>query len=171
MSLQVLVLHDPDPDSPRLNWQAKPLVSPLPHSIITTDVVLAEPNVMTQDDFAGVDAFLLGKKFDGNGNLVAMTAQEAQDQLDTIAAMADPEEGQILTPREFMGRFAQATKDAIYTAALTDAVVMQVKDDLIAATHVDLKDPDVAAGLDVLISKGLLTAGEKTTLLTITPPA
>jgi hypothetical protein len=122
---------------------------------------------LSQVDIDAVDAFLLGKKFDGNGDLVVMTAQEAQDQLDGIESSKSPLEGQILTPRDFMKRFTQAEKDAIYAMALTDSQVMQIKDDLIAATHIDLLDPDLATGMAVFVSKSLITQARSDTILTI----
>ena len=169
MSLEVLVFHALTVGIPTLDWQIKPMVSDLPHTIINTGHVMGDPNTLTQADINAVDTFLLGKKF-VDGALVAMTAQEAQDQLDAIEALAEPVPGQIMTPREFIAKIIPTTKDTIYVAAMTDPQVMQVKDDLIAASHIDLKDPDLAAGLSVLVAKGLMTEAEKSTLLTIVAP-
>jgi hypothetical protein len=141
------------PGSPRLNWESYP----------------REPKegwLLMDVPAEDVSAFLLGKKF-LNGELTDMTPEEAQAQLDEIASMAPPVPGQIITPREFLARFTPAEKTGIYTAAMTDVEVAQVKDEMVASEHIDLCDPDLAAGLDVLVAKSLLTGARKTELLVI----
>ncbi|WP_175224044.1 hypothetical protein [Achromobacter ruhlandii] len=54
---------------------------------------------------------------------------------------------------------------AIRAAAMTDMEVGLVYDDFQSAQAVDLRHPDVIAGLSLFVSKGLLTEARKQELL------
>jgi len=71
-----------------------------------------------------------------------------------------------MTRGGFRNRFTFAEKVAIKAAEATDPMLQVLADDQAQATFIDLTDPDTAAGLDLLIYKGLLTAERKAEILT-----
>ena len=75
---------------------------------------------------------------------------------------APPEPRTVLSSREYLSRFTMAE----YAAVRTGPVAVQYAlDNLIGAQFVDLNDPDVSAGLDLMVAEGIITAERKTELL------
>ena len=85
-------------------------------------------------------------------------AQGLQDHVDGEAPRT-------VTPREFRKRLTRAEQRAITAAAASNADLRLWMDDLEAAVEVDLNSVEVAAGLDVLVGAGLLTAQRKSEIL------
>lgn len=71
-----------------------------------------------------------------------------------------------ITRLAFRMRFTFAEQCAIEAAADTDVQVRVVVKNQDAATYIDLSDDVVAAGLDLLVSKSLLTPARATQILT-----
>jgi len=67
--------------------------------------------------------------------------------------------------REFRQRFTIDEQVAIRAASMTDMEVGLVYDDFQSAQYIDVTDPDVAAGIDLYVSKSLLQASRKAELL------
>lgn len=70
------------------------------------------------------------------------------------------------TSLEYLDKFTEAEQIGVVTAALTDVEVKLFYDRLLAATYIDITDPRTEQGIDLLISKSLIPASKKTTLLT-----
>jgi hypothetical protein len=71
-----------------------------------------------------------------------------------------------MSPLEFMARFTANEQTAIATAAQANASVLLWMLKLSGATFVDLADPQTKAGIDALVTAGLLTAERETAILT-----
>lgn len=69
------------------------------------------------------------------------------------------------TPREYIQRFTLEEQVAIRQAQFSDMEVGLVYDDFNRAQFIDINNPDVAAGIDLYISKGLLEPSRKAELL------
>lgn len=69
------------------------------------------------------------------------------------------------SPLEFRERFTQAEQVAIRQASFTDMNVGLVYDSFLSADFIDVTDPRTAAGIDVYVTAGLLTADRKPKLL------
>lgn len=67
----------------------------------------------------------------------------------------------------FRNRMTMAEKQAIYTASSSDVVVKMFLDDLAAASYVDVEDPQTIAGIDYLISAGLIEADRRSDILAL----
>ena len=67
--------------------------------------------------------------------------------------------------REYIQRFTQDEQIAIRRAQFTDMQVGLVYDDFNRANFIDVTDPDVAAGVDLYIAKGLLEPARRAELL------
>lgn len=78
---------------------------------------------------------------------------------------ADPVPPRLLSPRQFRLRLTEAEQTAITEAAMIDRDVLFWRLAAAEAREIDLDDPETAAGLDLLIGKGLLAADRKATLL------
>ena len=57
---------------------------------------------------------------------------------------------------DFLKRLAFAERVAIETAAETDAEVRVVKQSLLAADEIKVDDPEMVAGINLYVSKGLI---------------
>lgn len=74
----------------------------------------------------------------------------------------EPEPITTLAPRDYLKRF---TFDE-YAAVRAGSVEVQYSlDNLIAAQYVDLNDPEVAQGLDLMVAEGIISAERKEQLL------
>ena len=62
-----------------------------------------------------------------------------------------------LTRLEFRNQFTMAEKQALYTAAQSNVDVQIFLDDVNAAEYIETSDAATVAGLDALVSAGLLT--------------
>jgi len=69
----------------------------------------------------------------------------------------------VLSAREFLDRFTSAEYAAVRTSGNVD--LLRAYDNLIAADFVDLGDPAVSMGLDLMISLGVIDASRKAELL------
>lgn len=69
------------------------------------------------------------------------------------------------TPLQFLERFTDAEQLAIVTATMSDPVVKLWYDKLLAARDVVFADPRLSAGLDTLVSAGLITEARKAEIL------
>ena len=74
-----------------------------------------------------------------------------------------PEPRTILSSREFLDRFTNAEYAAVRSANNID--LHRAYDSLIAAQFVDLTDPAVGLGLDLMVALGIIDADRKTELL------
>ncbi|WP_368640574.1 hypothetical protein ABRZ04_05175 [Castellaniella ginsengisoli] len=69
----------------------------------------------------------------------------------------------ILSSREYLTRFTNAEYAAVRAAESID--LQRAYDSLIAAQYVDLTDPAVGMGLDMMVSLGIIDATRKAELL------
>lgn len=68
----------------------------------------------------------------------------------------------IFSPRDYLKRFTMTE----YAAARSGPIQVQYAlDNLIGAQFVDITDPDVAAGLDAMVTAGIIDATRKAVLL------
>ena len=80
-----------------------------------------------------------------------------------------PQPRTILSSREYLTRFTNAEYAAVRSS---DSIDMQrAYDSLIAAQYVDLSDPAVSMGLDLMIGAGIIDADRKAELLQPEPAA
>ncbi len=70
-----------------------------------------------------------------------------------------------LTRLDYMRRFTLAEEAGIRVAARTDPMIEVILGRLSAAEYVDVTDPETMAGVDYLVSQGLLTAERKAEVL------
>ncbi|WP_368647812.1 hypothetical protein [Castellaniella ginsengisoli] len=75
----------------------------------------------------------------------------------------------ILSSREYLTRFTNAEYAAVRSSDSID--LQRAYDSLIAAQYVDLSDPAVGMGLDLMISLGIIDAARKLELLQPEPVA
>lgn len=90
----------------------------------------------------------------GPADLVQMTEAEVRAHLNPPAPPAAP---RTCTPLEFIERFTEAEQLAVVTAAMQVPALRLWYDKLMAAQQVVEDDPRLAAGLDALVSAGLIT--------------
>lgn len=76
-----------------------------------------------------------------------------------------PKYKSVLSVLEFRERFTKDEQRAIKAATYTDPDVGIVYDDFMAAQFIDLSDERVVEGVELYISKGLLKAGRKASIL------
>ncbi|WP_341232359.1 hypothetical protein [uncultured Methylophaga sp.] len=76
-----------------------------------------------------------------------------------------PEPKTKFTSLEYLDRFTQAEQESIVTATGQNVQLKLFYDRLLAATFIDLDDPRTEAGVDALISAGLIDASRKAQLL------
>lgn len=69
----------------------------------------------------------------------------------------------VLSAREFLDRFTNTEYAAV--RASTDVNLQRAYDNLIAADFVDLTDPAVGQGLDLMVALGVIDASRKAELL------
>lgn len=79
----------------------------------------------------------------------------------------------VLTARQFRERFTRAERAAITLAASRaleqdDATLQVFLDDVTAAQEVELDHPDLLAGMDLLVTRDLVTAARAAEILSIT---
>ena len=70
------------------------------------------------------------------------------------------------TSLEFLDRFTDAEQLGVVSATLSSAQVKLWYDKMLAASFVDLNDPRTSAGLEALVTAGLLSATRKSVILT-----
>lgn len=90
--------------------------------------------------------------------------REATDQevLDWTALRTDKPR---FSSRDFLKRFTPEEKLAVVTATMSSAHVKLLWDNLLAADHIDLADPEVEEGIDYLIAQELIDADRKAEVL------
>ncbi|WP_157076504.1 hypothetical protein [Castellaniella caeni] len=98
-------------------------------------------------------------------DLVPMTPEEVEAHLNPPA----PQPSTILSSREYLMRFTNAEYAAVRSSDSID--LHRAYDSLIAAQFVDLTDPAVGMGLDLMISAGIIDADRKAELLQPEPAA
>lgn len=81
---------------------------------------------------------------------------ESGDDLPAVPALPEP---RTLSVQDFRSRFTDAELAGVVSSADVAVKVLLVK--LQTRADVDLADPQIAAGLDLLVSKGLLTAARR----------
>ncbi|MGX5660000.1 hypothetical protein ACWKWV_09800 [Castellaniella ginsengisoli] len=81
----------------------------------------------------------------------------------------EPEPRMTLSSREYLMRFTNAEYAAVRSSDSID--LHRAYDSLIAAQFVDLTDPDVGMGLDLMIGAGIIDAARKAELLQPEPVA
>ena len=81
------------------------------------------------------------------------------------APVGEPPPRVRFSPREYIKRFTLQEQIAVRQAQLTDMEVGLVYDDFNRAEFVNVEDPDVAAGIDLYIAKGLLAPERRAALL------
>ncbi len=77
----------------------------------------------------------------------------------------------VVSKLDFSDLFTDAEFDAIQSAIATDPDVNRWWTKAMLADQIDLLDPRTKDGLDLCISKGLLTAARETQILNNQPPA
>lgn len=82
-----------------------------------------------------------------------------------VGTQPSPYPASAMTRGGFRNRLTFAEKVAIKAAEATDPMLQVLADDQSQATFIDLSDPSVTAGLDLLIYKGLITAERKDEIL------
>lgn len=80
-----------------------------------------------------------------------------------------PQPRTILSSREYLTRFTNAEYAAVRASESID--MQRAYDSLIAAQYVDLSDPAVGMGLDLMVSLGIIDAARKAELLQPEPAA
>lgn len=113
---------------------------------------------------------------DGNGTVTGIfgTAQNPPLPADyAVVPDNDPRIAAFLTPSpikptplDWFLRLSQATQAALDVAARTDTAVSLALRYASGVTFVDVNDPRTVQNVQLLQSKGLITAAEATTLLT-----
>ena len=73
--------------------------------------------------------------------------------------------GTKITPDAFEARIGDTTMQSIYTAAQTNTALEVFRDKMWNARYIDLTDPEVQAGLTLLVGLNILTAAEMTAIL------
>lgn len=76
-----------------------------------------------------------------------------------------PEPKTKFTSLEYLDRFTESEQVAIVSATSQNVQLKLFYDRLLAATFIDLEDPRTAAGVDALISAGLVDESRKSELL------
>jgi len=66
---------------------------------------------------------------------------------------------------EFLKRLTFAERVAIETAGETDPEVRVVKQSLLAAEEIRIDDPEMIAGMELYVSKGLITEARRVEVL------
>ena len=79
-----------------------------------------------------------------------------------VTAMLSP---QAMSKLDFLKRLSFQERVAIETAAETDPEVRVVKQSLLAADEIRVDDPEMVAGVELYIRKGLISEERKTTIL------
>ena len=72
-----------------------------------------------------------------------------------------------LSPRNFMARFTTAESAAIATAAQTNASVLTFMLQVSAADYINVTDPRTIAGVNALVTAGLLTSSRAPVILAL----
>jgi len=102
-------------------------------------------------------------RLDDDGKVVDAYPGKTDEEVLTLIAseqaaqvVAAPSQ-KVITKLAFMNRFTMEELAAIYTAAKTEVMVEVFFDKLKLAEYVDVTDPQTIAGVQALVSKGLLT--------------
>lgn len=95
------------------------------------------------------------------------TMQELRDAYAASlqAPPPEPPPATSCTSLQFMGRFSEAESTAIYTAATQSPQLLRFVTELAAAQEVVFADPRLAAGMDALVSAGLITQARSEEIL------
>lgn len=96
-------------------------------------------------------------------SLTLITKQQADDII--ASNQAEPELKTKFASLEYLDRFTDAEEDSIIQAADSNIQIKKYYNRLLAATFIDLEDPRTVAGIDALISAGLLESSRKAQLL------
>src|SRR5690606_32701440 len=75
----------------------------------------------------------------------------------------EPQPVKVFSTRDYLKRFTRDEYAAARTSSNID--VQWMLDNLIAAQYVDINDPEVSAGLDLLVAEGIITKQRKAELL------
>lgn len=87
-----------------------------------------------------------------------------EEEIETAKVLI-PALSAIATPLQFIERFTGEEQLSIVTAAMTTPALRLWYDKLMAAQEVVFNDPRLSAGLDALVTAGLITAERKSELL------
>lgn len=121
----------------------------------------------------GLDLIQILKSANGVTNYIPIqeTNSDYQEYLDwctqgNVAEML-PEQKAVkqLTPLDVIKLFTRQENLAIVTATMTIPEAKMWYDRLLAATYITIEDPDTAAGLEIMVQAGLLTAERRTAIL------
>lgn len=100
----------------------------------------------------------------GHKNIVEIDDEQVETVITkTPWSGAHPEDLYQISVLDFRKRFTLAEKIAIHTS--TDPIVQVFIGDLSAASFVDFRDPDLSAGMDYIVSLGLVTEARKSEIL------
>ena len=106
---------------------------------------------------AGIAKVELGETWNRNG-----LTWDANRQTFVAAPSSPPAS---LSPLDFLRRFTVQERVAIRAAAATDPIIADFLDLLNRATEVHIDSPDTVAGVNYLVSIGLLSAARATEVL------
>lgn len=130
-------------------------VSGLQEGVITSDGVYSILPV--QYDNAPINSQETGRSYAVSGGSVHVTR---------TWITSSPPKSTILYPLEFQARFTAQESAAIYAAAVGNAQLLGMLIQQASARYIDLTDPQTIAGVNALVSAGLLTQDRATEILT-----
>jgi len=104
-------------------------------------------------------------KTDEHGADISGTYAVEQDGpgrwVDDMDVVAPPQT--VISTRVYLDRFTGAEYMAARTSS--DVNVLRMLDSMLAAQSIDVTDPDVAAGLDLMVAQGIIAPARKAELL------
>lgn len=100
-------------------------------------------------------------------NVVTGVEQVVEIQPDELATFTPPRPTDLprFVPLDFLDLFTEAEQFAVAEAAMASAQVKLWYDRVLAATYITIDDPRVEAGLDALVSAGLLSPQRKAAVM------
>lgn len=101
----------------------------------------------------------------GNNATAILTEDELGDVLDAAYPAGSPRGPRKITPLEFQARFTETEWGTICAGALASPTILSFALQLVASSEIDLLDAKTSAGLDALVSAGLLTADRPAQIL------
>jgi hypothetical protein len=109
----------------------------------------------------------------GSDGKIVFAESATQSQKNAVAVVYEAHDPEaqvasvvVLPPLQFIERFSDDEQLAVVTAAMSNPSLRLWYDKLMAAQEVVFSDPRLSAGLDALVSAGLITAERKAELLT-----
>jgi hypothetical protein len=116
---------------------------------------------ITEDQYQqALEGMLEGKVVSIDGGLRVESPPKPEPE---PAPEPEPQPVTVFSARDYLKRFTRDEYAAARTSSNID--VQWMLDNLIAAQYVDINDPEVSAGLDLLVAEGIITKQRKAELL------